>query len=961
MKSSELITPIIATILFSLASVTLHAQTETQNLTVPFWKVKGNAGTDTASNFVGTADAKDLTFRTNNVRRVTITQSGYVGIGTIVPVRMLELSGLTNAIRIGGLATGGAFITAPSATTDKIVFVDDNGDLRAIANGSSGQVLTINGSGVPAWSTSSSSAWNLTGNSGTVDGTNFIGTTDNSPFTVRVNNLQSGRIDHLLSNTFLGYKAGLATTGAYNTAVGADALEANTTGRSNVAIGKDALRNNTSISNLVAIGDSALFSNDNGYALTAVGDKALYANTTGSNSVAIGGQALNANTTGNNNVAVGRAAMNMNTTGGDNTALGNFALQNITASARNTAVGSGALRNSTGGTDNIAIGYYTMSNTTGSYNVGIGIDNMTSVTGHSNTSVGHSANPLLTSGTRNTALGDSAGVTINSLTNTTAIGWNARVTQSNSMVLGSVQGNNGATATPRVGIGTTTPARALHIGNDTLGLRYEGVSTGGSFITATSATTDKILYGDANGDIKAMTAGSTNDVLTYTASGPAWAAGGSSGWALTGNASTTAGTNFVGTTDGVDFVIKTNNTEAMRALSTGQISINQSTPAAGDLFSVYSTNSDDAVNIFANGSGRGMFVSVSSANNSGDGIEVSKGGGTNSSGGRGVDIYMNTNTNGDIGLAVSHSGTGRAGNFQQGNTASTSAAVFASVAGNGRVFNGQNSLTTSTNAVGFFSQASLGTTIPTYQFAAAVWGQSGSVRSGVFLSNSANSNTTVLQGTFNGTAGNDDGIGVLGSYVGNTGTPGYGYGVVGIGNRYGIYANGDVGASGAKPFQIDHPLDPYNKYLKHYSMESPEVLNVYRGNVVLNANGEAVVIMPDYFDSVTTNCSYSLTAIGIQTNVYIKQEIQNRQFVIAGGVPGQKVCWFVYGNRNDLYIRNNPQSSAVEVQKREHEKGKLMRPELYGQPENLGVFYNNINKQFMAPDSNVKDAPRKMK
>lgn len=942
MKSSQLITPIIATILCSLASVTLYGQAETQNPTFPFWKIKGNAGTDTSSNFVGTTDAEDLTFRTNNVRRVTINQSGFVGIGTIVPVRMLELSGLTNGIRIGGLATGGSFITAPSATTDKLLFADANGDVRAIANGSSGQVLTINGSGVPAWTTSSSSAWNLTGNSGTVDGTNFIGTTDNIPFNVRVNNQTGGRIDHILHNAFWGHRAGFS----------------NSTGRSNVAVGKDALYTNSTASNLVAVGDSALYSQTTGSSNTGLGNKVLYSNQTGSRNTAIGDQAMYTNVSGADNTAVGQGAMYTNT-GTGNTAVGAGSLPSLTSGNYNTAGGMYSMYGTNTAGSTTAYGSFSFYTANGSYNVAIGNNTLTSTSGNSNTAVGYNAGISNSTGSRNTFLGDSANVTTAGLTNSTSIGWNARVGQSNSIVLGSVQGSNGATATPRVGIGTTAPARALHIANDTLGLRYEGVSTGGSFITATSATTDKILYADANGDIKAMTAGSTNDVLTYTASGPAWAAaGGGSSWALTGNSGTTAGTNFIGTTDGVDFVIKTNNTEAMRALSTGQISINQSTPASGDLFSVYSTNSDDGVNIFANGSGRGMFVSVSSANNSGDGIEVSKSGGTNSSGGRGVDIYMNTTTNGDIGLAVSHNGTGRAGNFQQQNTASSNPAVFASVAGNGRAFSGQNSLTTSTNAVGFFSQASTGTIPATYQFAAAVYGQTNGIRSGVFTSYAASSNTTVLQGTFNGTAGNDDGIGVLGSYVGNTG---YGYGVVGTGNLYGVFANADVGASGTKPFQIDHPLDPYNKYLKHYSMESPEVLNVYRGNVVLDANGEAIVTMPDYFDSVTTNCSYSLTAIGTQTNVYIKQEIHNREFVIAGGAPGQKVCWFVYGNRNDLYVRNNPQSSAVEVQKREHEKGKLMRPELYGQPESLGVFYNYTNKQSMVPDGNVKDAPEKKK
>ena len=38
-----------------------------------------------------------------------------------------------------------------------------------------------------------------------------------------------------------------------------------------------------------------------------------------------------------------------------------------------------------------------------------------------------------------------------------------------------------------------------------------------------------------------------------------WASGGGGGWSLTGNAGTTAGTNFVGTTDNVAFEIRVNN------------------------------------------------------------------------------------------------------------------------------------------------------------------------------------------------------------------------------------------------------------------------------------------------------------------------------------------------------------------------------------------------------------------
>lgn len=55
-------------------------------------------------------------------------------------------------------------------------------------------------------------------------------------------------------------------------------------------------------------------------------------------------------------------------------------------------------------------------------------------------------------------------------------------------------------------------------------------------------------------------------------------------WALTGNSGTTAGTNFIGTTDAIDFVAKTNNSERLRVLSTGNVGIGTATP--GSLFTV---------------------------------------------------------------------------------------------------------------------------------------------------------------------------------------------------------------------------------------------------------------------------------------------------------------------------------------------------------------------------------------
>ncbi len=50
------------------------------------------------------------------------------------------------------------------------------------------------------------------------------------------------------------------------------------------------------------------------------------------------------------------------------------------------------------------------------------------------------------------------------------------------------------------------------------------------------------------------------------------------GWKLTGNAGTTAGTNFIGTTDAVDLVFKTDSTEVMHMLANGNVGIGTDAP-----------------------------------------------------------------------------------------------------------------------------------------------------------------------------------------------------------------------------------------------------------------------------------------------------------------------------------------------------------------------------------------------
>ncbi len=173
----------------------------------------------------------------------------------------------------------------------------------------------------------------------------------------------------------------------------------------------------------------------------------------------------------------------------------------------------------------------------------------------------------------------------------------------------------------------------------------------------------------------------------------------------------------------------------------------------------------------------------------------------------------------------------------------------------------------------------------------------------------------------------------------------YSYGnlVVDQGNAYIV---GALVAQGGKQFVIDHPSDPENKLLKHTCIESPEVLNVYRGNATLNSDGEAIVELPVYFNNININYSYNLTPIGVSApGLYIKKEIANNKFEIGGGKSNMKVSWTVYAERNDLYMQNHKEAKEVEVEKTGSQKGKYMSPELYGQPSNKGMFHIRLNEK----------------
>ncbi len=114
------------------------------------------------------------------------------------------------------------------------------------------------------------------------------------------------------------------------------------------------------------------------------------------------------------------------------------------------------------------------------------------------------------------------------------------------------------------------------------------------------------------------------------------------------------------------------------------------------------------------------------------------------------------------------------------------------------------------------------------------------------------------------------------------------------------HVNGTLSKS-AGAFEIDHPLAPEERWLRHSFVESPDMMNVYNGNVVLDDAGEATVELPSYFAALNGDPRYQLTCIGGHAPVHVAAKVRRNRFRIAGGTPGLEVSWQVTGVRRDDY------------------------------------------------------------
>lgn len=235
----------------------------------------------------------------------------------------LAVNGVSVGRGAGAVATNtaiGASALLQNATAANVVAVGNSAmeRMKSINPNTALGSQALQGSAVPV---NNSGSWNVA-----------VGDQALSAITSGNSNVAVGSsaLPALLSSTFttaVGYQAGLKlTTGGYNTVVGAEALAENLTGNHFTALGYRAMGRMQGAYN-TAVGPDAM----RGSTFTA--------NNTGTYNIALGSDTLASLSTGNNNIAIGHEALNAITTNSNNTAVGYRAGKSITTGQKNTIVG----------------------------------------------------------------------------------------------------------------------------------------------------------------------------------------------------------------------------------------------------------------------------------------------------------------------------------------------------------------------------------------------------------------------------------------------------------------------------------------------------------------------------------------------------------------------------------------------------------------------------------------------
>jgi hypothetical protein len=250
---------------------------------------------------------------------------------------------------------------------------------------------------------------------------------------------------------------------------------------------------------------------------------------------------------------------------------------------------------------------------------------------------------------------------------------------------------------------------------------------------------------------------------------------------------------------------------------------------------------------------------------------------------------LTATTNASLGTAIT--GTGRTGVSGNSDLSSDSIGVLGQAGGTNSV--GVYGQSGGTNSAGVFGTTSI---------AFGVWGKSAGSGTAIYGQNTSSG----LAGRFTGSVVVEGNLIVQGSLFKNAGS-----------------------------FRIDHPLDPANKFLSHSFVESPDMKNIYDGNITTDASGSATVTLPDYFAALNRDYRYQLTVLGQFAQAIVFREIAGNSFEIHTDKPGVKVSWQVTGIRQDAYAKEHP--IVVEEFKPADQKGLYLYPAGFGASEEKGI------------------------
>ena len=321
-----------------------------------------------------------------------------VALGGLITSTATGTNKNATALTLAATGTGSGTSTALYITNGRLTFTDsDDSHITSFttgnqaaninytlptADGTSGQVLSTNGSGVLSWTTATSVA--------------------------AINDLTDAvkGIANFSNSMILGHElTGTLSSADNNTAVGVASMQAITSGDQNVALGYASLAKVTSGSQNTAVGNTAGNEITTGTQNVCLGHEAGFGIEDGTNNIAIGygvyrNGAINASNVGSYNIGVGGRAMYVGPSGNSNIAIGYDALFDAADATANVSIGHLAGGDVTSGDNNVLIGYQAGATlTTGSGNVFIGYQTGSGVAvGTSNTlmiSNSNDATPLV--------------------------------------------------------------------------------------------------------------------------------------------------------------------------------------------------------------------------------------------------------------------------------------------------------------------------------------------------------------------------------------------------------------------------------------------------------------------------------------------------------------------------------------------------------------------------------------